>query len=273
MSSISKVGKYLNENAKDLANEIVDEIVDRFTFTVPKPEIEQAKVVYFQFIQFIGEAVTSPEIIVPQEILDWSKQNAEQEASLRGRISNIIERYYDTRLVFIDRMTDIAIDHGLSTKDVIRVTKWVNCILDVSITETVREFERFTQDLIKHRQKEINKLSAPIVPIQDSIAVLPLVGSFDYDRVEHLVTSVVSKIAGLNIECLIIDFSGIETIDAEIAGYIFNMYDALRLLGIHVIATGIRPDLANQVVRSGIDLSTLTTYATVKQAIESMNDE
>ncbi|MGG0251721.1 STAS domain-containing protein [Peribacillus frigoritolerans] len=270
MGSISTVATYLNENAESLANEIVDEIIHRFDFEVPEDEIKQGIIVYTEFIEFLAKAVTSPEITVPQEIIDWSKKNAEREASLMGRISNVIERYHDTRLVFIERMTKITMEHGLSTEEVVLVNKRINSMLDISITETILAFERVSSSIIKQSQIEVNELSAPIVPIHDDIAVLPLIGSFDYDRVEHLLNKIVPRIPERNVKNLIIDFSGLLTIDEDVAGYIFNVNDVLRLLGINVIVTGIRPDLAATVVSRGIDLSALSTYATVKQAIASM---
>ncbi|PLT32898.1 STAS domain-containing protein [Bacillus sp. V5-8f] len=144
------------------------------------------------------------------------------------------------------------------------------CALDISLTETILAYEEYTDKIIKNRRTEANELSAPVVPIQDGMAVLPLIGSFDHDRAEHLVNKVVPKISELGVECLIIDFFGIVTIDSEVANHIFNVYKVLRLLGIQVIATGIRPDLATKVIGGGMDFSSIRTFANVKQAIESI---
>ncbi|PLR77361.1 anti-anti-sigma factor [Bacillus sp. V3-13] len=270
MNSISTVAKYLTENANSLAIEIVDEILDKFEFTVPEEEIKQAIVVYKEFIGFLGQALISTEMKVPDGLIEWSKRNGEREAALMGRISSIIGRYPDTRLVFSERINKIILSFGLSAEDVIFVNKRLNLMLDISITETIIAFERLTDNILKTRQGQINELSAPIVPIQEGVAVLPLIGSVDFERAEHLLNKVVPKIPQLRVECLIIDFSGIVTIDAEVAGHIFNIYDVLRLLGINVIMTGIRPELATKVVHRGIDFSSFTTYSNVMQAIESI---
>ncbi|OMP66866.1 STAS domain-containing protein [Domibacillus epiphyticus] len=270
MNSIETVAAYLIENAESLAGQIVDDILSKFQFDVPKGEIEQAVTVYTEFIEYLGEAITSEDEKVPKGLLEWSKKNGEREASLMGRISSVIERYPETRLVFIKRMTAVTMEHGLATGEVAMVNRRANYMLDISITETVRAFERYTANIIKERQREINELSAPIVPIQDGIAVLPLIGSIDSDRADHLLNHVVPRISELKIECLIMDFSGIVTIDTEVASHLFAIHDILGLLGINIIATGIRPDLASRVVREGIDFSTVQTFATVKQAIENM---
>nr|WP_285856992.1 STAS domain-containing protein [Mesobacillus subterraneus] len=101
------------------------------------------------------------------------------------------------------------------------------------------------------------------------MAILPLIGEFDFDRSDHIMNHVIPKISELKIKHLIIDFSGIATIDAEVASRIFNVNKVLRLIGIKTMLTGIRPDLAINVINAGIDFSKLNTYGTVQQAILS----
>ncbi|MET1032113.1 STAS domain-containing protein, partial [Domibacillus tundrae] len=179
-------------------------------------------------------------------------------------------RYPAIRLGFIEQITKISTEHGLSTEDTVTLNKTVSHMLDVSVTETILAFERQTDHLLDEREREINELSAPIVPIQDGIAILPLIGTVDSYRVEHILNKVLPDIPRLKVECLIIDFSGIVTIDTDVAHHLFRVYDILRLLGINVLFTGIRPDLATKAISGGIDFSSIKTYANVKQAIENI---
>jgi rsbT co-antagonist protein RsbR len=143
-------------------------------------------------------------------------------------------------------------------------------MLDVSINETVLAFERRSEELLAKTKMELRELSTPIVPIQNGLAVLPLIGSIDADRTEHLMNNLLPKIPSMDIENLIMDFSGIVAIDTEIASHIFNVYRVLGLLGINVLVTGLRPELAISAVSEGIDFSSIRTFANVKQAIESI---
>ena len=142
-------------------------------------------------------------------------------------------------------------------------------MLDISISETVIVFEHVKDEMVKKAQQEVLKLSVPIVPIQDGIAVLPLIGSIDSERAEYILENVILKIIEMKVEYLIVDFSGILNIDAIAERYLFDIYSVLRLQGIEVVMTGIRPELAQTIVRNGIDFSSIKTYATVKQAIET----
>ena len=140
-------------------------------------------------------------------------------------------------------------------------------MLDISIKETVIVFEQVKDEMIKKAQQEVLKLSVPVVPIQDGIAVLPLIGSIDSERAEYILENVILKILEMKVEYLIVDFSGILNIDTIAERYLFDIYSVLRLQGIEVMMTGIRPELAQTVVRNGIDFFSIKTYATVKQAI------
>jgi rsbT co-antagonist protein RsbR len=269
LKGIIGVARYLNDNAEMLANEIVQKISQSPNFEALKEELEQAIIVYTEFIRFLGKSLHSNESNVPEGLVEWSKTNGKRTASQGERISIIITRYPPTRLVFIDCLTKISIEHGLSSEEVVFINKRFNYLLDISINETVIVFEQVKDEIIKKAQQEVLKLSVPVVPIQDRIAVLPLIGSIDSERAGYILENVISKILEMKIEYLIVDFSGILNIDAIAERYLFDIYSVLRLQGIEVMMTGIRPELAQTVVRNGIDFSSIKTYATVKQAIET----
>nr|WP_286182776.1 STAS domain-containing protein [Bacillus sp. ISL-55] len=126
---------------------------------------------------------------------------------------------------------------------------------------------------MKEVQDEVDLLSTPVVPVQENVSVLPLVGKMDYDRARLIMERAIPLVAKQKVQCLIIDFSGIVTIDATIAKHIFDIHNVLRLLGVDSIATGMRPELAQAAVEGGVDFSNINTFATVKQAIDSINIE
>jgi rsbT co-antagonist protein RsbR len=270
VGSTLTVANYLKENAELLANQIVDDIIKQFGFQVSSEDIVQAKKVYVEFLEFLSDSIYCTEGSIPEKLLEWSRENGEKTAATHHRISDILIRYPDTRMVFADFILNISIEHGLNTKEVVLILKRVHQMLDVSMNETVIAFERRSEELLLKTKTELRELSTPIVPVQDGLAVLPLIGSMDADRTEHLMNSVLPKIPELKIERLIIDFSGIVAIDSEVASHIFNVYRVLGLLGIDVLVTGLRPELAISAVSEGIDFTSIKTFANVKQAIESI---
>ncbi|TWT26021.1 PAS domain S-box protein [Planomicrobium sp. CPCC 101110] len=130
-----------------------------------------------------------------------------------------------------------------------------------------KEAERKQQELMK----EINSISAPIVPVSEGVSILPLVGSIDARRAKQLAEDIPGKIQDFNVEYLIIDFSGTYNIDNFVAEYLFQISKTISLLGIKPILTGLRPELARKVVDIGVDLSALHTMATVQQAVNHLS--
>jgi rsbT co-antagonist protein RsbR len=126
-----------------------------------------------------------------------------------------------------------------------------------------KELER----TLKKVSEKINILSAPVVPILEGVAVLPLVGSIDFDRAKHILEHVPLKVKEQNIHTLISDFSGIYTLDQTVIDCLFQTSAVLGLLGVRSIVSGVRPEVAQSVVQLGMDLSLIQIFGTVQQAL------
>jgi rsbT co-antagonist protein RsbR len=270
VTAVSKFTDYLNKNTELLAVEIVDAVLDKMKLEIPEWEKEQAIKMYIEFIGFLAGRLNGNEGIASEDLILWSRGNGERAASSGERISEIIVRYPPTRMILTEMMIQLAVKYTLSVKEISLVINEMNLMLDISINETIFAFERRNDKILQDTQREMEKLSAPIVPIRDGIAILPLIGKIDFYRAEYLSQNVVPKIAELDIDYLIVDFSGILDIDLEIAQYLYNIESVLRLIGIQTIVTGLRPSLAQTVVRGGIDMSNIKTFAHLKQALESI---
>ncbi|MCR8849283.1 PAS domain S-box protein [Rossellomorea sp. SC111] len=126
-----------------------------------------------------------------------------------------------------------------------------------------REVEKNQHDM----NEEINELSATLVPLMDDVAVLPLRGKIGQEKVMTLLELIPGKVKEQNINRLIIDFSGVYTLDRMVIDYLFKITNVLSLLGVRSIISGVRPELAVEAIEVGIDLSTIPTVATVKEAL------
>lgn len=270
MNSISMFSSYLNEHAEALSVEVVDKVLNKINLEIPDWEKEQAVKMYIEFFGFLAERLTDNKETTPEDLISWSKKNGEREASLGGNISEIIVRYPPTRIVLGELLTTVALRYSLSVEKTSLILQEMNSMLDVSITETVFAFERLSLKILQDNQREMAELSAPVVPIREGIAILPLIGKIDSYRATYILEKAVPKIADLEIKYLIADFSGILNIDLEIAKYLYSIENVLRLIGVQTIVTGLRPNLAQTVVRGGIDMSKIKTFSHVKQALESL---
>lgn len=131
-------------------------------------------------------------------------------------------------------------------------------------------FVRYEKEMLKLSQSVIMELSVPIVSINDETAILPLVGTLDHDRAKILEERVLAEASALQLENLIIDLSGLQTTDTYVARQLYNLFDALSLLGIQPTVSGITPSIAQTLVHLGLSFGRIRSFATLKQALSSI---
>ncbi|SNZ13983.1 PAS domain S-box-containing protein [Terribacillus aidingensis] len=118
--------------------------------------------------------------------------------------------------------------------------------------------------------KQINELSATLVPLLKGIAVLPLVGEIDESCASQLFQLVPEKAKQQSVDCLIIDFSGTYQLHQVVTDYLFKLSHVLTLLGIKSIFTGIQPSHALEAANLEINQFHVPTMTTVKDALEHL---
>ncbi|MFC0525640.1 PAS domain-containing protein [Pontibacillus salicampi] len=128
--------------------------------------------------------------------------------------------------------------------------------------------QKHAEDDLTTYMKEVSALSTPIVPIAEGISVLPIIGNIDGERLNLITDNITSKMAETQHEYLIMELSGLNSYDEEIIRGIYRLKDILQLLGTELIIAGISPGLALQSAKINLDLSSLKTFPTVKEAIE-----
>ncbi|SFA86770.1 MULTISPECIES: STAS domain-containing protein [unclassified Bacillus (in: firmicutes)] len=272
MNPIESYAQFLVQNAESISKEIVDYNLGKLEIELPIEIVEKSINTNKEFLVFLGNSLYLSNETVREKFIEWHKKNTDQteyDFSFDD-ISRLIKPYADTRLHLTEMLTKISKNEGLSLEEVVQVNNRLSYLLDLSITETMIDRERLANENNKKNQKIITELSSPIVPLQNGLAILPLIGEIDLDRYEHIMNSVIPKVNELNTNCLIIDFSGIAKIDSDVARRIFTINDVLGLIGVNTMFTGIRPELAVSIISAGIDFSSFQTFGTVQQAILNM---
>ncbi|TFE01457.1 STAS domain-containing protein [Jeotgalibacillus salarius] len=269
MGSIQDFAAYLKENGQELGEKLLVYSLGKVDIEIPKHMVEDARKNNGRFFEFFSETlIVEKEESVEEKYLKWSKENIEQQVSMIDKLSSLIKPYPDTRMYFSDLIGTICLNNNLSTKDTLFVLNRLNFILDINMRESVLIFERYKNRINEESRREILELSAPIVPIQPGVVVLPLVGKIDAARAEHLMTKTIPAMSEMELDCVIIDFSGIVTVDNEVAGHVFDITNVLKLLGVDVNVSGLRPELAQHIVLNGIHFKDIQTFSNVQQAVK-----
>jgi rsbT co-antagonist protein RsbR len=113
------------------------------------------------------------------------------------------------------------------------------------------------------------ELSTPVVKLWDGIVALPLIGTLDSARTNVVMESLLQQIVQTGSEIAIIDITGVPTVDTLVAQHLLKTVAAARLMGADCIISGIRAQIAQTMVHLGIDLTAVTTKATMAEALRS----
>ncbi|WP_431803098.1 PAS domain S-box protein [Halobacillus andaensis] len=203
---------------------------------------------------------TKKEDVIGGSPLDIFQETS--KAAIRKRIQSAYGQPADVIEETIYRTDGTTVDVELYCHPIVVENKKAIQTYVRDITER-KETEKKQKEMIQ----QINELSATIVPILNEIAVLPLVGKIDEEKARLLLEIVPVKVQNQNISCLIIDFSGVYTIDNVVIDNLFSINSVLSLLGVRPIITGLRPELSVAATNLNIDSSSILTLATVKDAL------
>ncbi|WP_043932919.1 STAS domain-containing protein [Bacillus sp. EB01] len=106
-------------------------------------------------------------------------------------------------------------------------------------------------------EKRIRELSAPILNIWDNTIAITLVGEYDLDRGETIISSVLEECASKGIEYVMVSLRGVNHFDDSVRQTIQKLHDCLRLLGVECIVVGIKPKLAVSIQ----ELNNISTFS------------
>jgi anti-anti-sigma regulatory factor len=130
-----------------------------------------------------------------------------------------------------------------------------------------QERARVQDELIRTQEALLLERGSPLIPISEDILVMPLVGAVDVDRGSQMLDALLVGVSRSQARFAILDITGVRTVDTNAACAISNAAQALRLLGVEAILTGIRAEVAQTLVGLGVSLAGITTCATLQRGI------
>ena len=118
--------------------------------------------------------------------------------------------------------------------------------------------EQKLQGAFDELKKSYEEVSIPVIQVWDRILVIPIIGTLDDLRVNRLTEAMLSKIADTKSLVVIIDITGVHSIDSSVASHIFGVVQAAGLLGAECVVTGIAPAIAKSMIALDVDIAMVT---------------
>jgi rsbT co-antagonist protein RsbR len=128
----------------------------------------------------------------------------------------------------------------------------------------VEERER----VIREQQDAIRELSTPVLQVRDRLLILPIIGMVDSRRARQLTEQLLGAIQTNRARVVVIDITGVATIDLTVANHLVQTVEASRLMGASAIITGLSSKIAQTLVDLGVDLGMMKTVGDLQGGLE-----
>ncbi len=119
----------------------------------------------------------------------------------------------------------------------------------------VEERER----VIHEQQEAMRELSTPVLQLREHLLILPIIGVLDSARARQLTEQLLGAIQEKRARVVVIDITGVATIDETVANHLVQTVEASRLMGASTILTGLSSEIAQTLVDLGVDLGMVQT--------------
>jgi len=261
--------KYVGLGPEDLARIVtIKELVQRHA--------EEFTTVFFNSLSSLDEAKT---LLASRELLDRARRQelAHLLAMISGeygvgyveqrvQLARLYSRGLEPRVflgafhsmfkamgVVVMRQFEQAAIEGFETYSSLKKLVF----FDIAITFDVLAFER--ERVIRQQQEAIRELSTPVLQIRDRLLLLPIIGMIDTLRARLITESLLRAVRASRARVVVMDVTGVATIDSKVANHLLQTVSAARLMGATVIVTGLSSDVAQSLVALGIDVAKFNT--------------
>ncbi|MEW6613382.1 MAG: STAS domain-containing protein, partial [Pseudomonadota bacterium] len=144
----------------------------------------------------------------------------------------------------------------------------ISTAIDQLGLHTFEAFSLNRERIIKSQAQALSELSTPVIQVWEGIIALPLVGSIDSMRAKEIMEKLLDAVIAYEADIVIIDITGVPVVDTQVANRLMRTVESVRLLGTRSIITGINPVIAQTLVQLGVDLSQLTTKASLRAGLQ-----
>jgi len=198
----------------------------------------------------------------------------EQADAFRARDREVLDR----------RLTEVIPEETVTSptlgQRIVRTTKvplydergrptYLLVICDDLTERRLAEQERLIlqERIIEAQQHALRELSTPLLPLSKRVVLLPIIGSVDTQRALQLIETLLEGVAEHRADIALLDITGVQVVDTQVANTLIQAARAVRLLGAQVVLTGIRPEVAQTLVHLGVDLGGILTRGTLQDGI------
>ncbi|WP_435993809.1 STAS domain-containing protein [Rossellomorea sp. LjRoot5] len=209
-------------------------------------------------------------------ISNWTKETATDRSKSSTTLDEVVRNSGVFRRVYwtyVERFTEEHSELNIQLKEVFEWERKINFALDYVLETFTSTFLAILMNRLQAQSTLIQELSTPVISLTSEVGLLPIIGDIDTTRARMIMDSTLQQSADAHLSMLIIDLSGVVLMDTMVAQQIFRLIDALNLLGVRSVITGIRPEVAQTAIHLGLDFSTIHTENSLERIIAEVIQE
>ncbi|CAH0343962.1 STAS domain-containing protein [Bacillus sp. CECT 9360] len=274
MQSAQTLGKQIVEQQLELSQKISVRLSEKYNNFLQESNLEDEAIVHWRakLIGYIGSALIYFHTDdVWSDVTDWAAQTGRGAVQYGVAIDELLNTNKVYRSIIWEFLQEKIDRENTTIESILKINNIIDTIMDQTAYIFSVSFVEYHKKTLGIARKAFMEVSTPVVALSDEIAILPLIGELDTDRVTILIETSLERCAALGNTELIIDLSGVPMIDTMVAFELFRVANALTLLGVRPTFTGLRPEIAQAVVNLGIDFKKIQIMSSLKQAIATIN--
>ncbi|PLR89989.1 STAS domain-containing protein [Bacillus sp. T33-2] len=244
-----EIKSYIDENQEKFQEKLLSEAVNvsgKITEILDRGNIDllkNARRLIFYVIDQENEELVK---FAKQEGIAWAEHSL--TLSLKLEWVQAIRRTLWHFISLLDSEKHITNERN----DYYDLEKMVNDKVDHFLNSFFLSYSKYKDEMI-HRQREmVEHLSVPIIPVNETVSVLPLIGIIDSYRMQVIEEKVLNDIAQSRIQTLVIDLSGTAMMERDDIDNFEKVLAGVAMMGCKAVLTGLRPDLVRRMVHAGI---------------------
>jgi rsbT co-antagonist protein RsbR len=184
-----------------------------------------------------------------------------------ARIGLPLTTYFAGTTRFLGVMGELLAEDGLREEAKLATEQAIGKLLNLDVGIVVETYTRIEKETIEAQSRSLMEMSTPVTEIWNGILLLPLVGIIDSKRAQDIMNAALSKISESHARIFILDISGVGVVDTAVANHLVKITKATRLMGCESTISGVSPAIAQTIVELGIDVGTVKTTATMRDAL------
>lgn len=240
---------YLNENWSELEDKLLSEAVNvsgKINDILTQGNIDLLKNARKVISYVLNRNESELIAFAKQEGIAWAEYSLtlalklEWVQAIRRTVWQIISEINEGQHLYCDPTEFLDLE------------KTINDQIDQFLNNFFLSYSKYKDEMLLKQREMVEHLSVPIIPVSETVSVLPLIGTIDPYRMKIIEEKVLSEIAVTRFETLVVDLSGIAMMENDVLDDFEKILIAVAMMGSKVVITGLRPDLVKKMVHTGI---------------------